>query len=113
MPDPTNAKLAAALGLLRQLLLAFGALLAAHGLIGPNNSVTPENWDFLVGALITAIPVIWSWVEKFNAASAIEEKQRIAVQAGIAFAKSLHAQGSDAPRQISSERALHIIDTHK
>lgn len=83
IPTATDPTTAASLGLLRQVLLAVGVLLTGHGIIGPNNTITPDNWEFLVGILVTIAPVAWSWWEKFHQAKTAKDREAIAVQAGI------------------------------
>lgn len=79
-PDPTSDAL---LGLLRHGLAIVGALLAAHGVVGPNDTVTPANWEFIVGLIIALAPIAWSWVQKFSAAKDAKAREAVAVQAGI------------------------------
>lgn len=92
---PTDPNVAASLGLLRQVLLAIGVLLAGHGVIGPNNTITPANWQFIVGVLVTLAPVVWSAWEKFRVAKTIQQKEVIAVQAGISLVTSGAALAMD------------------
>jgi hypothetical protein len=110
--DPTNFNQAFLIGLLRQGLLALGTLLAGHGLIGPHNTITPENWDFIVGLVIAIAPIAWQWWDKFNTAKTVEEKQRIAVQAALNFAQVAADQQRPLPAVVSKDRAKSIIENH-
>lgn len=83
VPAPIDPKAAASIGFLRQVLLGLGVLLAGHGVIGPNNTITPENWQFGVGLFMALIPVAWSAWEKFAVAKNSQEREAIAVNATI------------------------------
>lgn len=112
MDDATKA---AMLSALRGALISLGTVLAAHGLIGPNDKVTPENWQFLVGAIITLAPIAWGWWDKIKAAKTTKEKEIIAVQAGINLVHEgagiliEDGHGNQVPKPVTSETAAAII----
>lgn len=111
-----DANKSALIGLFRQALLAVGVLLAGHGIIGPNNTITPDNWQFIVGTLVTLAPIAWSWVDKIRAAQTTKEKEAIAVQAGINLIHegagiliSDPVTGEQTPKPVTQETAAAII----
>lgn len=97
-PAPIDPQAAALVGLLRQGLLAVGVLLAGHGVIGPNNTITPDNWQFIVGVLVTLAPVAWSWWEKFAVAKNAKDRETIAVQATLNLVSKGAALAMDGSR---------------
>ena len=42
-------------GILRALIAAAGGWLVAKGFI------SSETWDWLLGGLVTTVPIVWSW----------------------------------------------------
>lgn len=101
--------------LLRYLLTSAGTVLAAHGLIGPHNAVTPDNWQFIMGAILTLAPVAWAWWEKLRNAKTTKEKEAIAVQAGINLVHEgasiliEDGRGNQVPKPVTQETAQAII----
>lgn len=83
VPQPTDPTQAALWGQLRNVLLGIGVLLSGHGLIGPNNTITTDNWQFIVGIVVTLAPAIWGWYQHITAAKTAKERETIAVQAGV------------------------------
>lgn len=83
VPAPADPTQAALLGQLRNVLIGIGVLLAGHGVIGPNNTITPDNWQFIVGIIVTLAPAAWGWYQHIAAAKNAKERETIAVQAGI------------------------------
>ena len=82
-PAPIDPQLAAGVGLLRQVLLGAGVLLAGHGFIGPGGKVSADNWQFFVGLVVMAAPIVWGAWSKFSAAKTAAARETVAVQAGI------------------------------
>lgn len=68
---------------LKNLLVLVGGLLAAHGFVGPNSTITPDNWQFIVGAVVTLAPFVYSWFEKFLQAKTTKERDAAVIMAGI------------------------------
>lgn len=108
--DPANAAL---LSNLRQGLVLLGGLLAAHGVIGPKNTITPENWEFIVGALVTLAPFAYSWFGKFRAANNAKAREAIAVQAGISLVTQGAALAVDGSKIVVANSAPPIPVTVK
>lgn len=94
-PAPVDPTQDALLGMLRHGLVILGTVLAGHGVIGPNNTITPGNWEFIVGAVVTIAPIAWSWWAKFQAAKTAKAREAIAVQAGVNLATAGAALAMD------------------
>lgn len=119
IPAPIDPLKAALLGKLREAGIALGVLLAGHGVIGPNNTITPTNWEFIVGFVVALAPSIWGWVEKYRAAKTAKARETVAVMAGVnlvaqgaalATDGSLIASASSAPPQpVTPDAAKQII----
>lgn len=112
MDDQTKAVI---LGQVRNLLLMLGTLLAGHGIIGENNAITPDNWQFFVGVLIAVAPIAWGWWNKIREAKTIKEKEAIAVQAGINLVSEGASiliedkHGNQVPKPVTEKTAQEII----
>lgn len=116
-PLATDPAQDAVLGLVRQALLAVGVLLTGNGFIGPNGHISANNWQFFVGLILTAIPVVWSAWSKYRAASSAKDRETIAVMAGINLVTKGAAIATDfktipataAPLPVTPARAQAII----
>lgn len=119
---PTDVNTDLALGTLRDLLKVAGGLLAAHGLIGPNDTITPDNWQFIAGVIIGLAPLAWSWYTKIKAAKTAKDREAIAVQAGINLVSTgaalatdgarIASVGGSSPKPVTPDTAKVIIQNY-
>lgn len=73
MDDVTKQAL---LSVVRSLLVAVGSILIAHGV------VNAEQWANLLGAITTAVPVVWGIYDKYKAERLTREREAAAYAAG-------------------------------
>lgn len=113
VPSPVDPTTAAILANLRQVLLAVGTLMAAHGLIGPNGTITPGRWDFITGILVALAPVAYTWYQHIRDAKNAKAREAVAVQAGIALVTQGAALAVDGSKIATSNIAPPVPVTVK